>query len=817
MILFTSNWKRIERCFACISPFLLNAFLLQFAATQACGQLTIPPPQPKSAWALDQVVTNSGYGGSMTAQALTPSQLNEEAFLLVTGDYVATACGSSWQASDLTGISSPWTYSLYPYNANWPNEIMPSGILPIPWMAQEAPFTYWDSDYSPIGATATASWASCVINNDWSTILALVKYVGDVPISSPLVAGTVTGTLPGASAGQAPQEALSGWSFSNNGKPTFLIGYATIGSSSENPVVNNFSISDAAGDTFQILATEQTSSGCTPAIPINPPFCFDVGTLSILFISPNYSNPTGIVNVTGGTGGGYIAAVALGTPVPIGALPTITSVSPKVWWAGSTQDITITGINFVPVATEYAGVSQVTVMTGSGPMNVSNVNVVSSTEITATVSPSEDSPAEKVTLTVTNPDPTTSDVVRVHAADAGPSPVGAGATVVGPGIANTTDIVLPVPVIQWNNNPISTDGSTTPPVQNAVVGQQIALTTTPTEVQLAQLFGLGLTMTATWTVDPTNVDPPNIGGWSPTTAASGTPSPTVLDQPNLTTYWVYPSNGNAISVTYQYCVSAPAIPNTCSTKVSAQFDVSGVTAPAINIGNEVAATIDFLTGCTTADGTTIVGGPTLVYGNLTGPYGSCGIARGTPGLTFFPNGTPPSVGNFLFAQIVTSDSIAYSGTSSKLTCTSTPGLDGAYPYQNNVNPVSTSDSPEVILLSTYATVTRNFNATMYLLWQSTSSENSVPVPLGYIPWTFNGTATNSGTTQAPLWTASGAGAPVASNGELINEGAIEEDVAIPDAGAANSAFVLADPSQANFGFPVWAGLAIPSAQCGATD
>lgn len=204
-------------------------------------------------------------------------------------------------------------------------------------------------------------------------------------------------------------------------------------------------------------------------------------------------------------------------------------------------------------------------------------------------------------------------------------------------------------------------------------------------------------------------------------------------------------------------------------------------------------------------------GDTLVYGDLRGPYGPCGIAAGTPGLTFYPVGTPPGAGNFLFAQIVTGDSSVYNGAGSTTTCTAVSGVDGAYPYQNQVNPPSTSDSPELQLPNAVETITRNFNATMYLLWQPIPIATSIPVPLGYIPWTFNATATNGGTAQAPVWTASGFGAPVASDGQLRTEGMIGSDEAVPDLGGSNPAFVAATTIS---DIPIWSGPTInASANC----
>jgi len=69
----------------------------------------------------------------------------------------------------------------------------------------------------------------------------------------------------------------------------------------------------------------------------------------------------------------------------------------------------------------------------------------------------------------------------------------------------------------------------------------------------------------------------------------------------------------------------------------------------------------------------------------------------------------------------------------------TPGLDANYPYQGGTNNTVT-DAPFNPLLSTYATSTRNFAATMYLMWQSNTT-GSIPVPMGSVAWGFSGLST----------------------------------------------------------------------------
>jgi hypothetical protein len=110
--------------------------------------------------------------------------------------------------------------------------------------------------------------------------------------------------------------------------------------------------------------------------------------------------------------------------------------------------------------------------------------------------------------------------------------------------------------------------------------------------------------------------------------------------------------------------------------------------------------------------------------------------------------TPP--GNFFFVQLVTGDTVTYSRTGATLTCTATntPGLDGAYPYQN-ANAHSVSDAPSNLLPSTFTSSSRDFAASMYLMCQSNTS-GSIPVPIGSVGWGFSGSTTHSnGTWSTP--------------------------------------------------------------------
>jgi hypothetical protein len=65
----------------------------------------------------------------------------------------------------------------------------------------------------------------------------------------------------------------------------------------------------------------------------------------------------------------------------------------------------------------------------------------------------------------------------------------------------------------------------------------------------------------------------------------------------------------------------------------------------------------------------------------------------------------------------------------------------------------------VNLESTWTTETRSFNATMFLMWKSNTT-GSIPVPLGYQTWAFDGTAyCSSNCGSASTWTATTNGTP----------------------------------------------------------
>jgi len=81
------------------------------------------------------------------------------------------------------------------------------------------------------------------------------------------------------------------------------------------------------------------------------------------------------------------------------------------------------------------------------------------------------------------------------------------------------------------------------------------------------------------------------------------------------------------------------------------------------------------------------------------------------------------------------------------------GHDGGIPpmYPNSIDPYVV-DSPVVGLDPDQLNVTRNFKATMYLMWQplaSSTGDNTVPVAIKSFQWSWSGTATNTNLATYP--------------------------------------------------------------------
>jgi hypothetical protein len=128
------------------------------------------------------------------------------------------------------------------------------------------------------------------------------------------------------------------------------------------------------------------------------------------------------------------------------------------------------------------------------------------------------------------------------------------------------------------------------------------------------------------------------------------------------------------------------------------------------------------------------------------------------GIQFTASTTGVSGGTLMFVQTLTPYTFSwYNSYPSSKACTgtavpaSTPTLDNLYPYVSGSSPLTTSDNPDwAFPSSTYPGLTTDLHATMYTLW-TPSGTNSIPVPLGYVSWSWDGIGTYNGTS----WTASG--------------------------------------------------------------
>ena len=106
---------------------------------------------------------------------------------------------------------------------------------------------------------------------------------------------------------------------------------------------------------------------------------------------------------------------------------------------------------------------------------------------------------------------------------------------------------------------------------------------------------------------------------------------------------------------------------------------------------------------------------------------------------FLPEGVAK---NFIWVQIIQSDAITVNSNGFRLHCVPKTqpisnvgaGLDTTYPYDTH-NP--TLDNPRIRLASDTQEYSRLFRARMFLLWTSGLS-NSIPVPLGFVDWSFSG-------------------------------------------------------------------------------
>ena len=246
------------------------------------------------------------------------------------------------------------------------------------------------------------------------------------------------------------------------------------------------------------------------------------------------------------------------------------------------------------------------------------------------------------------------------------------------------------PSITWNGNVINNA------TQNAVVGQQIVLTGSPSG--------------GTWSIGGSAV-----GGFS--TGGSGGPITLIAtSNPSVAFYW-YTGGTNSVN----YTVAGQVAGATFSVAAPI-FNGIGVTPNTVNLEPPAPAIHNWMSLGAYPTGT-------------------------TAGMYFTGNITPPSrySGTLQWAQIINSmNEWFYFSSGSQQTCGGSNALDNTFPYPNSQSSTQTqaftNDSPGVGLPpQSYQTVQRSDDFSMYLMWQPALS-NAIPVPLGVVNWSWGGTA-----------------------------------------------------------------------------
>lgn len=195
----------------------------------------------------------------------------------------------------------------------------------------------------------------------------------------------------------------------------------------------------------------------------------------------------------------------------------------------------------------------------------------------------------------------------------------------------------------------------------------------------------------------------------------GGAQPVVRSGPSTTFFWTVP--GDHRRVTYSLVLSDGQ-----EVSASTGFDVEGPSYTSMEVPP-----------------TEVVIGPSSLHGDSYMSFAGTGISfRAQYALP------EESLPNYLWVQLIKRDVVELKRHTSVERCVpkSQPvpdlgsGLDSNYPYDSH-NP--TRDSPPVELNPAEEEISRAFHARMYLLWGSGLS-NSIPVPLGYVDWHFEGQA-----------------------------------------------------------------------------
>jgi hypothetical protein len=556
--------------------------------------------------------------------------------------------------------------------------------------------------------------------------------------------------------------------------------------------VSGVVFANAAGCPPVISSIDPTSGavGADPVITINGE---DFATGQTVTVSGGITAEVQSVNDTGGENNGTIMTVALDIPVNVAAgthtvtvndellgssnsanfqvgdrTPSITSVSPSRWNAGTTVNAQIIGTGFgtdLPTLNISGG--------GVTGFQITGPNPPSDTEIDVSVTIDPNAPAGSATIEVTS-----------NGYSGNPfSPV-PGSSPNSPNFTEPVDPVAPGPVaIVFANNPAGCQGVNlaTGQINNVVAGQQISLMACISGMKVGVNIAseswtppAGYAVAAFTNGSGGQVD--TTGGqvqqMQPAVCGTGTQCSVYWVCPNTgSTTCVYPGNDQ---VSFQYQLSN----GTQKVSANAIFSVNGPTG----------------TNVTTSMGTPVITLSTndLELQNPSNPTDQDGIVFNVTGNTF-PNGSGSSA-NYQWIQLLTAKSVSElksNGHTATCTLPNTPHvLDTTYPYMDPSGPIV--DSPLLFwhlgqLQESEAG--ESFSARMFLMWDpalrndgvackpanidandvmTPSSCDSIPIPIGYVDWHWSADAVNTLDTITPPtgangWRIGGTGFPGCRN------------------------------------------------------
>ena len=445
------------------------------------------------------------------------------------------------------------------------------------------------------------------------------------------------------------------------------------------------------------------SSGVSVSVAASPAPTDEQVTLKYS-IASNASTGAQDLTLTTYFGTSNPATFTVGDPTP-----TINSVTPNPWNAGSTNaPFTINGTGF--------GTSPTVTINGTGLTSYS-ITSTADTQINGTVTIDPNAPNGTATVQVQSNGYGGSGFLQSTSGQ--------------PSQSSAYDVnILAEPVqILWGTD-CSTASPIIPPI-SIVAGQQVTLVAcvgTPPVAAASPNWQLpqGIQITAGFTATPTSYNSGQDLGAPPT------------NQDSLIFYFV---GSGGPTVTFN---NGPSV----------NFAVSGPSTPTVTINQGSVGIYTIQQGPLQGGTPAWPAGFGLGLGGLNAPNG---IQTPLVGITMQASQQPTSAppGSYSWVQILNSDSVQAMKQTGQTPVWSTGSvLDGHYPsidmYTISAQNDSVFDGPYVPTCQWWGELDRSFSATMYLLWTPNNAPNgctgaacTIPVPLGSVYWHWSGDAINT--------------------------------------------------------------------------